>query len=277
MTPENHGDEPGPGGDGGASPSYSGLSRISRALRKQEWSVVSLELVIVVAGVFLGIEASNWNAERSLRAQEASYLLQVRSEILQNTESIEYQIRFVEQGVNGGRRALDYLEGGSACASDCERLLVDFFHSSQVWGTGYRQATYDELIRQGLPTDEGVRRALESFYLFLDGWAAVNATPPPYRERMRGYIAPGAFEVLWQGCYRIVGGQREVLSHDCAPHLDSVGVRSTLQALQGDPELAHDLRYWIGQNISALNFYPDMLAEADSAVRTIDAVLGTEP
>tara|TARA_R110002094_G_scaffold106534_1_gene105048 strand:+ start:779 stop:1507 length:729 start_codon:yes stop_codon:yes gene_type:complete len=56
------------------------LRRISTAFRKQDWFTVAVETLIVVLGVFLGLQVNNWNAERSLKQQQAQYLEQLESE-----------------------------------------------------------------------------------------------------------------------------------------------------------------------------------------------------
>lgn len=257
-----------------SAPPVSPLGRLGRAVRSQHWFTVFLELAILVVGVFLGIEVSNWNEQRAFRAQEASYLRQLRDEVEANRRTVEYQRGYVRAVVNGGRQALTFLEGDGECAVECETLLVDFFHSTQVWGTNYVQTTWDELIRLGMPSEEGVQSAVRDFYLFVDGWAAVNATPPKYRELVRGQLSPDASEVLWNGCYELSNGVWEVLTHDCVGDLRALDVPAMLQGLYAEPKVAPALRFWVGQNITALTFYLDMLAAADRALAAIDGALG---
>jgi len=45
------------------------LRRLSDSLRNQDWATVLIEIVIVVVGVFLGIQASNWNDGRKAQEQ----------------------------------------------------------------------------------------------------------------------------------------------------------------------------------------------------------------
>ena len=40
------------------------LRRLTTALRKQDWFTVVIETLIVVMGVYLGIQLGNWNAAR---------------------------------------------------------------------------------------------------------------------------------------------------------------------------------------------------------------------
>ena len=53
------------------------LRRISEHVRAQNWTAVTLDFMIVVVGVFIGIQVSNWNDDRSLRERERVYLEQL--------------------------------------------------------------------------------------------------------------------------------------------------------------------------------------------------------
>ncbi len=46
------------------------LRRITEHVKAQNWTAVALDFVIVVVGVFIGIQVSNWNAARAERADE---------------------------------------------------------------------------------------------------------------------------------------------------------------------------------------------------------------
>ena len=45
------------------------LHRLTEHVRRQDWFAVFLDFVIVVVGVFIGIQVSNWNAARQDRAR----------------------------------------------------------------------------------------------------------------------------------------------------------------------------------------------------------------
>ena len=43
------------------------LRRLTDSFRKQDWFTVAVETLIVVLGVFLGLQVNNWNAARVMR------------------------------------------------------------------------------------------------------------------------------------------------------------------------------------------------------------------
>jgi hypothetical protein len=48
--------------------------RLAAQLQRQDWAAVAIDLLIVVIGVFLGIQASKWNDTRKDRQLAGEYL-----------------------------------------------------------------------------------------------------------------------------------------------------------------------------------------------------------
>ncbi|MEZ5957868.1 MAG: hypothetical protein R3C27_11735 [Hyphomonadaceae bacterium] len=249
------------------------LRRIIEHLRKQEWTAIGIDFVIVVIGVFVGIQLGNWNEARAMRAQESAYLAQLRDEIVENDRMLEYLAIYTDRSVEAGRTALEWLESDEPCGSRCGELLIDFFHASQLWGTGFQTGKYAENERRSFPTDGATRAAVRRFYIYLAGWDPINLTPPVYRERLRRRLSPEAAAVLWGDCF-IVEAEIETMSTDCAPQLADVDTASVLRAIRADDQIADDLRFWIGQNIFAQQEYPRARESAASAIAAINAEIG---
>lgn len=253
------------------------LRRITEHVKAQNWFAVGLDFVIVVVGVFIGIQLGNWNEARAHRAGERAFLTQLRDEVAYSAEAIDYQSRFVAEVVASGRRALAYLKGGEDCATDCEALLVDFFHASQLWGTPYDFTKYREAQRLGFPSNPATRDTVQDFYVFMEGWQNVNTMPTAFRERVRGHFTPDAANALWQGCYRLLGGQIEAIVRDCEDDLKPLGAAAMLSNIRADGALTQELQFWLGQNAFALTAYPDMLRYADAAMAAITDDIGDGP
>lgn len=76
------------------------LRRLAIALRKQDWSTVVIETLIVVFGVFIGLQVSNWNEARQERVEAHSLLERLERDF-------EQQLALTERGIE---RQLLYLE-----------------------------------------------------------------------------------------------------------------------------------------------------------------------
>ncbi|MEM7006985.1 MAG: hypothetical protein AAF498_13995 [Pseudomonadota bacterium] len=250
------------------------LRRITKHVKDQNWFAVGIDFFIVVVGVFLGLQIGNWNEARVSHIQESEYLEQLRNEIASNADMARMQSKFVDRVIEGGRNGLEFLESGKPCQSNCERLVIDFFHASQVWGTDFFREKYQETNRRGIPTHEPLRLVVQDFYSFIAGWDTVNATPPPYRERVRGYIPVDAMSVLWADCYEITDMANELLTFGCAKALSEIDVSKAFSEMQADRELANSLRYWISQNEYARLNYPMVIARSNASVDAINQHLG---
>lgn len=57
------------------------LRRITEHVKAQNWTAVALDFVIVVVGVFVGIQVSNWNDANTERADAENLLIRLHEEI----------------------------------------------------------------------------------------------------------------------------------------------------------------------------------------------------
>ena len=70
-------------------------------VRDQNWFAVGLDFLIVVVGVFIGIQVADWNEGRKDRADEARFLVQLHSDI-ELAERLSQRVR---------ERRLDRIDG----------------------------------------------------------------------------------------------------------------------------------------------------------------------
>jgi hypothetical protein len=58
------------------------LRRISEGIRKQDWFVVTVEIITVVVGIFIGLQVDDWNQTRKDMADEKNFLGRIHEELL---------------------------------------------------------------------------------------------------------------------------------------------------------------------------------------------------
>jgi len=72
------------------------LRRLASAFRKQDWATVSVEIAIVMIGIFLGLQVNGWNQSRIDRADEAVFLQSLYQDVIEleknSTQLIEFRI-----------------------------------------------------------------------------------------------------------------------------------------------------------------------------------------
>ncbi len=67
------------------------LRRVSEHVKTQNWFAVLLDFLIVIIGVFLGIQVNNWNEARLLRAEETFFLERLLEDIQASIEASKYE------------------------------------------------------------------------------------------------------------------------------------------------------------------------------------------
>ena len=65
------------------------LRRVAKSIRARDWFSFSIEFAIVVAGVFIGIQVANWNADRLERSEEAGYVLRLAADLRQDIRTYD--------------------------------------------------------------------------------------------------------------------------------------------------------------------------------------------
>lgn len=68
------------------------LRRITDGIKNQDWFVVLVEVLIVVVGIFIGLQVDDWNTERKDRIDEAIVINRLHDELL-NSVNVRKFIR----------------------------------------------------------------------------------------------------------------------------------------------------------------------------------------
>ena len=110
------------------------LRRITQHVKDQNWFAVGLDFVIVVVGVFIGLQVANWNEAQNNKAGLAASLERLDKEVSRNIDLIETVLVYYREGkddLSQGRAALDACDGSPEGQAALERLLFDFVEDVQ--------------------------------------------------------------------------------------------------------------------------------------------------
>ncbi len=69
------------------------LRRLATALREQNWFTVALEILIVVVGIFVGLQADQWNQSRKDRLVEQQYITSLKADFQADIRELDEAIR----------------------------------------------------------------------------------------------------------------------------------------------------------------------------------------
>ena len=57
------------------------LRRLTQSLKDQNWTAIAIEFVLLVLGVFLGIQVGNWNQQREQRSKADTFSARLREDL----------------------------------------------------------------------------------------------------------------------------------------------------------------------------------------------------
>lgn len=222
------------------------LHNVVEALRRQNWAAIAIELVIVVIGVFVGTQVSNWNQERVERAATKRMLVQFAPEL-------QAQIGFFDTArtyyATSRRFADEALAawGGDRRVSD-EQFVIAAYQASQIYAAGVNAENWTltfggEQVRN--IEDPRLRRNLELVLTQDYSLVQFAALATPYREQVRRVIPIHLQDLIRQKC-----GDRQIkntvfaeLPAECSLRLAPREAKSTAAALRANVELPRELNW----------------------------------
>lgn len=214
-------------------------------LRRQDWTAVFIELAVVVMGVFLGVQAANWNEDREQDRRSVVYTERLKDDLRVEAWNYETQIGYNEQVVANAKRAVAALTGETPLGD--EALLVAAYRATQYNGNSRRRATYDELTSTGeigLIRDKALRTLAMDLYTQpqIDQIDA-HGQQSEYRKAFRMALPWRVQQVLQDKCGDRVlqigdyAGIARVLDYPCATGLPPDAIASSATVLRKDPKL----------------------------------------
>ena len=250
------------------------LRSVIKHVRNQEWTAIAIDFVIVVAGVFVGIQAANWNEVRADESRAHGYLERIHSDLEADLSNYQNRIRFWNAVSHYGRTALGYADTGLIRDQTQWQLLLAYFQASQVAEFWTRSTTYEELKSAGelnLIADLDLRNALARYYTDADNPALTER--PAYRERVRGVIPIDVQLYIWTKCYASnERGEQDL--RDCASPVSEARATDIVNAIRRDRALMSELRYWMSTMQVASMIGRDRTTLARQVLSSVDAELG---
>ena len=125
------------------------LRRITDNLRRQNWTVLMSELLVLVVGIFLGFQLEGWNEDRKNRVVEAHYLERLHSDTELNLQDLELRAKTHLERAASLQGIAKKLERGTIegiSAVDAEMSFCYWYVTEDV---RTRTAAYDELVATG--------------------------------------------------------------------------------------------------------------------------------
>jgi hypothetical protein len=226
------------------------LRRLAENLKQQNWTAISIEFVLLVLGVFLGIQVANWNVERETRQKSAVFTERLKADLRGEDWTYQFLIAYNREVLANANRAVEALEGRAALSD--EALLVSAYRATQYRNRNQRGSTYDELISTGnigLIRDPGLREpAIRLYNLQIFDNLVREGMQSRYREAFRTSLPNHVQRAVSKHCgdrvsrpgdYATIRGN---LDYPCRTGLPAQAIAESAQVLRTNPDILRFLR-----------------------------------
>jgi hypothetical protein len=173
------------------------LKRVSESLKRQDWTMVAIEFVLVVVGVLLAFQINDWASARSEARARRAATERLLEESERDIAHVKEGIGFMQKLVDDLHFALGKVVSGSWSPADERRMRNGFSNGRYMTAMVPPTSVYDDIVASGgfnsIGTPE-VRAKISAFHATL-----------AYDERTRQQFLPilRAFEDIPAFTYRV--------------------------------------------------------------------------
>ncbi len=181
------------------------LRRVIAHFRKQEWTAIALDFLIVVAGILLAFQITSWNDARADRARERNYLERIASELDYSIASIEDGIETARFRETLGQFLIMSVDNPNLVRANPGRFVFAILTGGYTYSPEIRAHSFEEIKSAGdlgIFGDKRLLSDLTEFYTRVQGDAQWNylreLKQTEYVKRSAGILT---YELLKQTPY----------------------------------------------------------------------------
>jgi hypothetical protein len=248
-------------------------ARFVQRLRDHDWMAAAIELVIVIAGILIALQVSNFNQDRIDRARGDDYLRRIHADLRSDLANLASTRRFWSQVAAYQAAALAHHARGQLVQGSQWKTLLAYYQASQIRPFELEDTSFAEMRDAGdlgLIRDERLRVGLARYYR-LGGMgiqAQILRHDPVYRVQVRGLVPTQVQAYIWTHCYKQLEGTDQRLI-DCPSPIPESQAASILATLRASESLLQNLRYWN----TWLRVSTFVIDDAGKSARALDAQL----
>ena len=244
------------------------IRRIRENAAAHNWFAVAVELMVVGIGVFIGIEAANWNQRRIERAEAVQYRSLIIDNLQANEADIAARITYYRQIRAHAVAALRAIQKPGATPN--KYFLVDAYQASQGWFRPLQRTAYEVAVESGVRGQIGDMRTqseLAAYQQLANGFDANALTVTSYRDRLRSDMDLRVQLAIRRDCDDVMrdlprGGQAPQLPDSCDLNLDRDVIEQATRKLAAAPRFEQDLTRLIVDIDQKLGFFARSLKSA---------------
>ena len=253
--------------------------KLASRLRAYDWMAVVIELLVVVVGILIALEVSNWNQDRLDHGRADGYYRRLHAELTSDQHSIDTALSFWKRVSSYGEAAIANGETGALVGGSNWKTVLAWYQASQLMPFELQDTTYTEMRDGGglvLIEQEGLRKRLADYYR-LSGTgitASILRLDPVYRVQIRGLTPWRVQQYIWSHCFRLgktgIAADQHLI--DCTAPISEAEAAAILVTYRHSSTLLQNLRSWMSAlRVSAIvlsatrNETVNLAAEVESA------------
>ncbi|KCZ64033.1 hypothetical protein L53_05920 [Hyphomonas sp. L-53-1-40] len=250
------------------------LQRLAISLRKQDWFTVAIETLIVVFGVFIGLQVNNWNETRVERQLAKDYVKRLETDLRTDLANSRLLTEYHEQVLAAVVRTGELL---SADAPDAKELIQMAYRATEINQLPPERATWDQIVSSGhlgLLPEGAVEGGLSTYYAFDAMKVTYDALEQtPYRKALRSKIPIPVQQAIRVGCSDLLDEQSILLGfkEECEIEADPETLQAVADAIRADPAIREHLRLQFAEATTAVNNLQGNSALISSALELLGA------
>ena len=223
------------------------VRHLRKEAARQNWLGVAIDLIILILGVFLGIQVNNWNTARLDANKGVVYRERLVADLEANLKDLDNRRVYYIATRDHAQAALDALD--QPVGENPSGFLVDAYQASQIAPRKLRRFTYDGLISTGnveILGNATLRNRLANYYTDATTMEVIFDNVPPYRENVRLGMPAQAQRAVRTQCTEIIrfdddGASTSTLPKDCAIAVEPSQARADAAAVRAIPSVRPDL------------------------------------
>ncbi len=171
------------------------LRNVTKHVKDQNWFAVGIDFLIVIVGVFIGIQVSNWNADRLERLIERDTLIRLHEDIVESIAGQDRDLRFLEQQISDQQVVVGALDACSVAPEHESSFQRGIVTLGYVNPPRLLRRTIDEIAASGrtdIIQSEIIASRLAGIVALVEWRAAgheqIIAGFEPHRRRLEQHI-----------------------------------------------------------------------------------------
>lgn len=122
------------------------LRRLSQSLKTQNWTAIAIEFVLLVVGVYLGIQVANWNQAQADARSGRDYVTRLARDLGEDLAGMRAQTVYYVAVLDSVRKTDALLNDPDP---DPRTLVVNAYRATEITYTAPVRATWNQIVASG--------------------------------------------------------------------------------------------------------------------------------